>query len=173
MQTLAATGGSPQLARMAAAAQLPHDDLIVIKRYGAALRAAPSSTARISYVLGCGGYAHYLGYSAGWYHVFTDDGTKGWIGGARVAYMHSAPSFSCAGALTFQMGSYVGTRVAHGCLSLRVTPSRQAEYHYCVANGHNYEVTNGPIEVAGEDWIGLWSPSTGAGWSLAQYLYPA
>ena len=58
-----------------------------------------------------------------------------------------------------------------GCLSLRRTPSRQAAYDHCVANYHDYTVTNGPIEVAGEDWFGLVSASTGGGWSLAQYLH--
>jgi hypothetical protein len=33
-------------------------------------------------------------------------------------------------------------------------------------------VINGPIEVAGEDWLAVTSPTTGSGWSLAQYLYP-
>lgn len=51
-------------------------------------------------------------------------------------------------------------------------PTYKAAYHYCVRNFHDYTVINGPIEVAGEDWFGVTSRSTGSGWVLAMYLLP-
>jgi hypothetical protein len=39
-----------------------------------------------------------------------------------------------------------------------------------VPSGYQYVVTNGPIEVAGEDWLEVWSEATGSGWVLARYL---
>jgi hypothetical protein len=61
--------------------------------------------------------------------------------------------------------------VPTGCLSLRYSPSRTARYDSCVSNNHVYTIENGPIEVSGDDWFEVWSPSTGDGWTLAQYLY--
>ncbi|MGH2409300.1 MAG: SH3 domain-containing protein, partial [Chloroflexota bacterium] len=148
--------------------------LVVIKRYGAALRAAPSSDAPILSILPCGAKVTIIGQHQGWYRVFkTGPAAIGWAGGLRVALVGSAPAYNCAGAVTYQVGERVRTHVSTGCLSLRSSPSLQAPYAHCVANGHSYVITNGPIEVAGEDWFGLFSPSTGGGWSLARYLYPA
>lgn len=147
--------------------------LVVIMKYGAALRVSPSSNARIVYVVPCGTVLDNLGVSSGWYYAAAADNLEGWVGGARVASYDNPPNYSCRGARTFQMGSHVRTHVASGCLSLRAQPSRQSSYAHCVYNGHIYTVTNGPIAVNGEDWIGLFSGSTGYGWSLAQYLYPA
>ena len=166
----AAPANSRQPESVARSLPTASNRLVVFKRYGAALRSAPSSNSHTYYVMGCGGIMSSIAYSGGWYHVITDDGQTGWVGSARVAFVDRNPAFSCVNAVTFQMGSHVYTHVATGCLSLRTTPSRQAKYPYCVANGHVYEITNGPIEVAGEDWFGVWSSSTGSGWSLAQYL---
>lgn len=148
--------------------------VVVIKRYGAALRAYPSSDAPIQTILPCGTQVTLINQSQGWYRVFQANPTRiGWVGGLRVAMVGAAPAFSCAGAVTYQVGDRVRTQVPTGCLSLRATPSRQAAYAHCVGNGHIYVITNGPIEVAGEDWFGVYSASTGGGWSLARYLYRA
>jgi hypothetical protein len=154
----------------AAHAALPQK-LIIYKRFGAALRKSPSSNARIVRVLPCGQDLAVVKANQGWYYV--DVGPyEGWVGGARVADENNPPAYDCTDAYTFQMHQRAYSYVRTGCLSLRVTPSRNAVYHYCVANYHNYVVTNGPIEVAGEDWFQVTSPSTGAGWSLAVYLLP-
>jgi hypothetical protein len=144
---------------------------VVIKRYGAALRAYPSSEAPIQTILPCGAQVTLMSQGQGWYRVFVASPTAiGWVGGARVALLRRTPAYSCAGAVTYQVGDHVRTQVPTGCLSLRSSPSRQAPYTHCVANGHLYVITNGPIEVAGEDWFGVFSPSTGGGWCLARYL---
>jgi hypothetical protein len=145
--------------------------LVIIKRFGAALRMQPSSSAAIVMVMECGSRVGVSGASAGWYHVYAGR-YAGWVGGARVADAQNPPAYDCTDSYTFQMGNHVYSYVRTGCLSLRVQPSRNAAYHHCVSNHHDYVVTNGPIEVAGEDWFGVTSPSTGSGWSLAQYLYP-
>lgn len=148
--------------------------VVVTMRYGAALRANPSSDAPIQVIVPCGTQLTLVGQTQGWYHVFkTKPAAFGWVGGLRVAPLGSAPAFSCAGAVTYQVGDRVRTHVATGCLSLRSSPSPQAPYVHCVANGHIYAITNGPIEVAGEDWFGVFSASTGSGWSLARYLQQA
>ncbi|MGH2388276.1 MAG: SH3 domain-containing protein [Chloroflexota bacterium] len=145
--------------------------LVVIKGYGAALRVNPSSDAPIQVIVPCGAQLTILSQSQGWYRVFrSSPAAIGWVGGLRVAPLAGAPAFSCAGAVTYQVGERVRTHVPTGCLSLRSSPARQASYAHCVANGHIYAITNGPIEVAGEDWFGVFSPSTGGGWVLARYL---
>lgn len=145
--------------------------VVVVKRYGAALRASASSEAPIETILPCGTRVTLISQHQGWYRVFRASPTAiGWVGGLRVAMAYPAPTYSCAGAVTYQVGDRVRTQVPTGCLSLRSSPSRQASYAHCVANGHIYVITNGPIEVAGEDWFGVYSSSTGGGWSLARYL---
>ena len=144
--------------------------LVVSLPYGAALHLYPSSDAPDLVNLGCGTRLTVLGSTSGWYHVEVTDGPAGWVGAARVAVGAVRPS--CSNVVTYQVGERVITQVASGCLSLRRTPSRQASYTHCVANGHVYTITTGPIAVAGEDWFGVWSLSTGAGWSLALYLLP-
>jgi hypothetical protein len=148
----------------------------VIKRFGAALRVAPSSDARVKTMLGCGAYLHVIGGNAGWYKVrYVDAVTPletGWVGKARVGDKNTPLTAICANAITFNIGQRVYTKVASGCLSLRVTPSRSAVYHYCVANYHEYVIVNGPIGVGADDWFEVTSGSTGTGWGLAQYLRP-
>ena len=143
--------------------------LVVIKRFGAALRSAPSSNAAISTVLTCGATLRVEGVASGWYHV-SSGGYDGWVGGARVADASNPPAYDCTDAYTFQPRQHGYSYVKTGCLSLRTAPSRIASYGYCVRNFHDYMVTNGPIEVAGEDWFGVTSRTTGSGWVLAVYL---
>jgi hypothetical protein len=153
-------------------AALPHS-LVVFKRYGAALRSTPSSNASIMRTMPCGATMRVIGRRNGWYHVA--QGTRpnnGWVGGARVADAANPPSYDCTDAYTFQPYQHGYTYVKSGCLSLRANPSRTATYAHCVKNLHDYIVTNGPIEVAGEDWFGVYSTSTGGGWVLAVYLLP-
>jgi hypothetical protein len=153
-------------ARAATRPALPAD-LVVIKRFGAALRRTPSSAARIVRVMPCGQTLAVSGANQGWYRVYVGP-YEGWVGGARVADAANPPPYDCTDAYTFQMGQHVYSYVRTGCLSLRVSPSRQAAYYHCVANFHAYTVINGPIAVAGEDWFAVTSSSTGSGWSLAQ-----
>jgi hypothetical protein len=137
--------------------------VVVTKRHGAALRANPSSDAPIQVIVPCGTQLTLVGQTQGWYRVFkTKPAAFGWVSGLRMTPLGSAPAFICAGAVTYQVGDRVRTHVPTGCLSLRSSPSRQASYAHCVANGHIYAITNGPIEVAGEDWFGVFSASTGA-----------
>jgi hypothetical protein len=163
-------GMTPQRVRAASRA------LRVDKQYGASLRVAPSSEARIEQILGCGAYLRVLGQNAGWYYVSYVDAvtpiTTGWVGKARVAGANAPLSSVCAHAVTFQVGQHVYTRVASGCLSLRVSASRSAVYFHCVSNYHDYVIVNGPIAVGVDDWFQVTSRSTGIGWALAQYLRP-
>jgi len=145
---------------------------VVVKRYGAAVRAAPISDARILTVVGCSAVLRVLDATAGWYRVSTG-GTEGWVGGARVADTGSAPRVDCAGAVTYQTGDQVVSSVPSGCLSLRESPSRTAVIVQCVENGTRYAIVNGPIDVDGEDWFEVTSTRFGRGWSLAQFLLPA
>jgi Bacterial SH3 domain len=147
--------------------------LVMYKRFGAALRSAPSSNAKIVHTMPCGTTMRVLGQHNGWYRV--TQGSRpynGWVGGARVADSTNAPAYDCTDAYTFQPYQHGYTYVKTGCLSLRSNPSRAASYAHCVGNLHDYIVTNGPIEVAGEDWFGVYSRSTGGGWVLAVYLLP-
>lgn len=150
--------------------------LVVIRRFGAALRSSPSSDARVLAMLGCGASMQVVGANAGWYYVAYTDAvtltTRGWVGAARVADANNPPAYSCNGAITFRIGEHVYTKVRSGCLSLRVTPSRSAVYTHCVANYHEYAILNGPLGVGADDWFKVFSPSTGSGWALAQYLFP-
>lgn len=147
--------------------------LVVTERFGAALRVYPSSEAPIKIILSCGAQLTAFAQANGWYHVRAGGAGSGWVGGLRVAALSSAPSYDCRGAVTYQVGTRVRTYVPTGCLSLRAYPSRAAPYNHCVSNGHQYVIINGPIEVSGEDWFGVYSATTGSGWSLAQYLLPA
>ena len=148
----------------------------VIKRFGAALRVAPRSSARVSKMLSCGAYLQVLGAQGGWYYVsYLDDvtpTTHGWVGAARVGDPNTPLTPICFNAVTFLIGHHVYTKVASGCLSLRVSPSRSAPYNHCVSNYHDYVIINGPIGVGNDDWFQVTSRSTGTGWALAQYLRP-
>ncbi|MFN8634402.1 MAG: SH3 domain-containing protein [Chloroflexota bacterium] len=145
----------------------------VVKRYGAAIRAAPSSDSTIYWMASCNDIYAVIGQTAGWYEVRDRDGTSGWIGGARVSVGGNPPPVDCRGAVTFQPGTVVYASVQSGCLSIRHQPSRTASYGACVPNGYPLDLMNGPVEVAGEDWFAVWSTSTGGGWSLAAYLRPS
>ncbi len=160
---------SAQVERVSAPEQLR--SLVIIKSYGAALRFQPDSDAGIAYVASCGDVFPVVDSYGGWYQVYSyayDDYL--WVGGARVANAANPPYFSCRDAVTYQMGDEVASYVRSGCLSVRYYPSRQAPYDSCVYNGHLFTLTNGPIEVDGEDWFEAWSPDTGYGWVLANYL---
>jgi hypothetical protein len=137
-------------------------------KYGTALRAAPNSDARIIVVLGCGTTLRQVGVNGDWYHTVTSNQTDGWVGGARIEPAGSA--VDCAGAVTYQPGDQALSHVQSGCLSLRSSPSRDASFTHCVSNGHVYTILNGPINVSGEDWFEVTSPSTGSGWVLADFL---
>lgn len=165
-----ASAGSPAAATVRDHATIPAQ-LVVIKRFGAALRGAPSSNAAIAAVLTCGATVRVLGAAGGWYHVATG-GVAGWVGGARVADAANPPAYDCTDAYTFQVNEHAYTYVKTGCLSLRAYASRRAPYAHCVRNFHDYVVRNGPIEVAGEDWFAVTSAATGSGWVLARYLLP-
>jgi hypothetical protein len=147
--------------------------LVVTQRFGAALHAYPASGAPALYILPCGTRMFEVAQANGWYQVATLGGPasrSGWVGGALIA---AGAAAGCANATTYQIGDGVETHVASGCLALHGTPSRRASYAHCVANGHGYLITSGPIIVAGETWLGVWSASTGVGWMLAQSLQPA
>jgi hypothetical protein len=145
--------------------------IVISEKYGAAIRSAPSSDARILVVLSCGTVLRQLGASGGWFHGVSANGQfDGWVGGARVRSADNAGSPNCSGAVTYQPGDQVISRVQTGCLSLRSSPSRSASFTQCVSNGHVYTILNGPIDVNNEDWFQVTSPSTGSGWSLAEFL---
>lgn len=145
----------------------------VVKRYGAAIRAEPSSESMIYWMASCNDLFLVIGRAGDWYEVLDTDGTSGWVGGARVAVGAAPPRVDCRGAVTFQAGGVVYVTTPSGCLSIRHQPSRTATFDACVPGGSLLEIMNGPIEVAGEDWFEVWSPSTGRGWALAAYMRPA
>ncbi len=159
--------------------QLPAS-VIVIKRFGAAIRVAPSSNVAVRVTAACGTTGQVLDYANGWYQVSYDSsqtvqggGTvTGWVGSARVADASNPPPYDCTDSYTFQLGQHGYSYVRSGCLSLRAYPSRTAPYHYCVANFHDYTVTNGPYAAGGDDWFGVSSRATGSGWVLAPHLLP-
>jgi hypothetical protein len=142
----------------------------VVKRHGAAIHEYPGSEARVNWVASCNDLLFVTGQAEGWWQVSEPSGASGWVGGARVV-VNSGPAYAdCSGAYTFQIGG--GARVAgvQSCLSLRHWPARDAPYDQCVPWGYYYQVVNGPIDVAGEDWLEVYSPEIGSGWSLADYL---
>jgi len=154
--------------------------VVVIKRFGAAVRVAPSSTSPIYVAVPCGATGRVLAYVNGWYQVRYDSAQTiqgvpdaGWVGAARVADADHTPLFNCAHTHTFQPGALGYSAVPSGCLSLRAAPSRAALFHSCVPNGYAYTVTNGPLTVGADEWLAVTSPTTGSGWVLAQYLLPS
>ncbi len=173
------TASAQVAGRAPARVQLP-GSVIVVKRFGAAIRVAPSSNVAVRVTAACGTTGQVLGYANGWYQVSYDSsqtvqggGTvTGWVGAARVADAANPPAYDCTDAYTFQLGQHGYSYVRSGCLSLRAYPSRTAPYHSCVANFHDYTVTNGPYAAGGDDWFGVSSRATGSGWVLAQYLLP-
>ncbi len=176
---LSRTASAHVAGRAPARPQLP-ESVVVIKRFGAAIRVAPSSNVAVRVTAACGTTAQALDYANGWYQVSYDSsqtvqggGTlTGWVGAARVADASNPPSYDCTDSYTFQLGQHGYSYVRSGCLSLRAYPSRTAPYHYCVSNFHDYIVTNGPYAAGNDDWFGVSSRSTGSGWVLAQYLLP-
>ena len=144
----------------------------VIKPYGAAIREAPAGDARILVTAACNDVLEVQESRGGWHRV-SRGGVVGWVGAARIAAGANPGPADCRGATTFPVGSQVVTSVPTGCLSLRREPSRDAPYDQCVPNGHRYQIVNGPREVEGQDWFEVRSPSTGNGWSLAEFLRPA
>lgn len=145
--------------------------VVVTRQFGAALRIAPQSDATIVYTASCGDVFQVVAStSSGWYEV-TWNGNYLWLGGARVADAGSSLAPDCSNARTFQIGDTVTTYVATGCLSLRYTPSRNAPYDQCVANGYAYVIVNGPIEVNGEDWFEVQSPVPVAAGLWPSHLY--
>jgi len=143
----------------------------VVKRHGAAVRAAPSSDAAIFWVAACNDQFQVVGESSGWWEVALGNGGFGWIGGVRVAVAGYVPPVDCTGAVAYQVGSAAYARPTN-CLSLRHWPSRDAPYEICVPWGYQYQIAGGPLDVVGEDWVQVWSPSTGGGWVLMDYLSP-
>ena len=170
---VALVAGSLLLTQRAVASAASPDVVVVAKPFGAAVRVAPSSAASIAYVVACGDELTVTGEQDGWYQVYTHAGYY-WVGGARVADPRSSGfSLDCRSGFTFQMQDVVESFVPTGCLSLRLSPARTAPFVHCVDNFHRYLVMNGPVEVAGEDWYEVWSATTGPGWALAAYLFPA
>jgi hypothetical protein len=170
---IAALGLPPDSAGAASPTRQPlqqaHWSARVVKPFGAAVRSAPSGDASVLFVAACNERFPLLDIRQGWYQV----SGGGWIGGGRLVAGADPPFADCGGGFTFQIGQPVGTSVATGCLSLRTEPSREAAILHCVANGHRYEVVNGPLDPGtGEDWFVVRSPSTGRGWVLAEHLYP-
>jgi hypothetical protein len=135
---------------------------------------APSSEAATLLSAACGEIWPVVEVQGGWVKVRLDDGAgDGWIGGARVSVNSSPRTANCAGSRMLYPGADVYTSVTSGCLSLRTSPSRDASQLACVPNGHDYTVEDGPFDPGtGEDWFNVYSPSTGQGWALAEYLYP-
>jgi len=144
----------------------------VSKRFGAAVRAAPSSDAPALFNAGCGDVFPVMVIQGGWVQVQTEAGPS-WIGGGRVVVGGAPASVDCSDERFFGLATSATTAVTTGCLSLRARPSREAAMLGCVENGHMYTIIDGPFDPGtGEDWIRVSSPSTGTGWALAQYLYP-
>lgn len=145
--------------------------LTVVKKYGAAMHRQSSSDAPVVETVACGTRLRVFDAASGWYQVEAANQVAGWVGGVRVADAQTAPP-DCSGAVTFPVGSSVLSHVQSGCLSVRISPSRNATYAHCVSNGHAFKIINGPVEAEGDDWFGVTSADTGNGWVLAQFLEP-
>lgn len=159
-------------AEVATTAQRPALVARVVKRFGATVRAVPSSDAAIMFNTHCGDLWPVLAVDGGWVKVRTDSGA-GWIGGSRVVVSSTPAVVDCSEARFLFPTGYVSTLVPTGCLSLRSRPFSEAPILSCVGNGHVYAVLDGPFDPgSGDDWFKVSSPSTGTGWALAEYLYP-
>jgi len=155
-----------------AAAVSSGSTVTVNKKYGAALRTAPSSNAAILANVGCGAALPVTQSQGGWLRVriLTADA---WIGATRVVPGTSPDDAACTGTptLPYSMGDVVRSQVASGCLSVRPSPSNAAPITECVANGYPFVLTNGPVEVEGQDWFGVANASTRlVGWARADFL---
>jgi hypothetical protein len=174
-----ATAPSTPSTGAAAAATLPADgaasSVVVNKPFGAALRAQPSSDASILASVGCATVLQVVGpVQAGWFLVQSGT-TQGWVGGARVVPGSTPDAGACEGAPNkpFTIGQTVQASVASGCLSVRSSPSVNASMVGCVPSGSKFVLTNGPMDVAGEDWYAVRSATGGPeGWTRAAYLQP-
>jgi hypothetical protein len=147
--------------------------VVVIQRYGAALRYAPDSNAEVFWNAACGDVLYVTGASNGWFRVYSYDYPNDqplWVGGARVADVSNPPPYSCRGQVTYQMGDIVVAAVSSGCLSMRYSPGLNAAYDYCEPAGYTFTITNGPVDQDGVDWFQVWSRGTGYGWVRADFI---
>jgi hypothetical protein len=98
--------------------------LTIDEKYGAALRAAPDSSAPILVNVGCGTVLPVVQAQCGWFQVKQQIGAA-WVGGARVVTGSSSTPGVCVDAPVppYQMGDLVYSEVASGCLSVRPVPS--------------------------------------------------
>jgi hypothetical protein len=156
----------------------------VDQQYGALVRNRPSSEGSLNvlFTADCGDIFPVVGGNGSWVQIAPGGRAAGpnyrpqdgaWIGAARVKVAPSPLAVDCSEAITFPILSTVIANVASGCLSLRETPSRTAPFDHCVPSGHAFFVSNGPIEVNGEDWFEVGSLSGGGeGWVRAEFLVP-
>jgi hypothetical protein len=144
----------------------------VTRRFGAAVRSAPSSDAPVLDNVQCGDILPVIGFEHGWVQVLDGD-TESWVGGGRVSVGSPPAPASCRTARALYVDTDIAAYVDSGCLSLRASASREARMLACVKNGHEYHILDGPFDPGtGEDWFEVYSASTGTGWALAKYLYP-
>jgi hypothetical protein len=144
----------------------------VVKRFGAAIRVAPSQEAATLLNVACGAVMQALLIERGWVKVRTDAG-DGWIGASRLAVANGPASVDCSGHRFLYPTGDAWTLVRSGCQGLRVRPSDDADEIACVGNGHIFSMVDGPFDPGtGGDWFKVSSPTTGTGWVPAETLYP-
>jgi hypothetical protein len=163
---------APPANNLTSAAPLASAVVAISKKYGAALRVAPDSNAKIVVNIGCGSVLPVLQAQAGWFQV-RQQGVDVWVGGARVVSGSTVAAGACVGAPipTYQMGDTVHAQVASGCLSVRPNPYNSAPITECVPNGYQFTLNNGPVETDPQDWYGVASVTSQLnGWSRADYL---
>jgi S1-C subfamily serine protease len=169
-----AAASEPTLPPPTASTRLePPPTMITInKKYGAALRASPASSAPILVNAGCGVTLPVTQSQGGWYQV-TVFGVTAWVGAARGVPGPAVAAGVCAGAPVppYQMGDVVRSQVASGCLSVRPEPSSNAPVTECVPNGYRFVLVNGPVETQGQDWFGVANATTKLnGWARTDFL---
>jgi hypothetical protein len=149
----------------------------VMRRYGAALRTAPSSDAPIMAVVGCGeALVIVRETTGGWLEVGNSAGSSagsrmGYVGAGRVAVGTQRATPDCRGAVTFSPNSVAVAVNATNCVGVRSSRSVDAPPLGCYPNGSRFQVLNGPISDSGdEDWFYVRANQSVAGWARADYL---
>lgn len=153
----------------------------VKERFGAALRASPSSDADIVLTKKCGDALEVVSTTTdGWVEVKgplgrAAGGQTGYVGYARVTIGPQPATPTCSDALTFTVGSTAVAADAKGCVDIMPRGSRTELSLICYQNGQRLQILNGPNNFSGnDDWFKvrtMTGPSPALeGWALATSL---
>jgi hypothetical protein len=156
----------------------------VIGRYGAGLRETSEADGLILHRAVCNEMFLVVGDNGPWRQLFMvvglpdeqtedeDDDIFGWMRDEHIAVGPAPGAVDCSTAAGFAVGAYVESWTDLGCVPLRAFTDGSAPQSECRPDGVRYQVTNGPVFAAGEDWYELRPPGGATGWVPGALLLP-